>query len=291
MSQNDTQKVILITGTSSGFGLLTAARLAAAGHFVYATMRDVNKQQPLLDEVKKRRGQVFVRELDVTKPVTIAQVVAQIKDRHAHIDALVNNAGFALGGFFEDISEEEMRKQMEVNFFGVQSVCRAVIPLMRERKQGVIVNISSIAGLTASPGLGAYNASKWALEGFSETLYYELSPFNIKVALIEPGSYPTQIFTDNARYGKSAMDPNSPYYQYSRKIKGIVDNYVSKLTRDPEDIAKLIEKIITSPGSRLRYIPDWSSWSRVMASRILPPSLHNFVYRKAVYNGNTNNAV
>jgi NAD(P)-dependent dehydrogenase (short-subunit alcohol dehydrogenase family) len=183
----DNQRVILITGCSSGFGLLTAARLAAKGHFVWASMRDLSRKKLLEDELAKRQTQAFIRELDVTKPSTIKKVIEEIQKTHFHIDVLVNNAGYGLAGFFEDLSEEEIRAQMEVNFFGVQSVCREVIPLMRRRSQGKIINISSIAGRVASPCLGAYNTSKWALEAFSESLYYELGLFGISVSLVEPG--------------------------------------------------------------------------------------------------------
>lgn len=289
MSRN-TPKVILITGTSSGFGMLTAARLGSKGHIVYATMRDILKLKPLMEETGKRGGSVLVRELDVTKPDSIAKVITEIKKTRGHIDVVINNAGFALGGFFEDLSDDDMRRQMDVNFFGAQNVCRQVIPLMRERKEGMIINVSSIAGLSTSPALGAYSASKWALEAFSESLYHELSPFGIKVVLIEPGSYPTQIFSGNARYGRGSLDPQSPYYHYSRHIKDFVDNYVSKLKRDPEDIARLIEKVIATRRPKLRYISDWSSWSRVMLGRVLPPSLYNYVYRKVIY-GNRKHAV
>ncbi len=290
MSNQNSKRVILITGCSSGFGLLTAARLATQGHFVYATMRDISKQQPLLDETAKRNAQVLVRPLDVTKPETIAKVVDEIKNHHGHIDVLINNAGFGLGGFFEDLTEGEIRQQMDVNFFGVQNVTRAVLPLMREQRKGKIINISSIAGRCASPALSAYNASKWALEGFSESLYYEVSAFGIKVVLVEPGSYPTKIFKDNARYANGFDNPNSPYFVFSQKLRGFVNSALHKSTKDPEDVARLIEKIVDCANPRLRYISDFSSMMRVQISRILPPSIYNYIFRKVIY-GNSRNAV
>ena len=280
---NNSPKVILITGTSSGFGLLIAARLAAQGHFVYATMRDLNKQQPLMDEVSKRGGQVFISGLDVCKPTTINPVIEEIKTRHKHIDVVINNAGFGFAGFFEDLAEEEIRHQMEVNFFGVQNVCRQVLPLMRDHRRGLIINISSIAGQTATPCLGAYNASKWALEGFSESLYYEVAPFGIKVVLVEPGSYPTKIFTENARYGKNYNNPNSPYYQFSQRLKMFVEKHIRNSKRNPEDVAQLVERIINTPNPRLRYISDYSSLMRVLISKILPPSIYALIFRKVIY--------
>ena len=282
MSYN-TQKIILITGTSSGFGLLTSARLAARGHFVYATMRDVSKQQPLLDKVAKRGGQVMVRQLDVTRPVSIRKVVDEIKNHHHHIDVVINNAGYGIGGFFEDLTDEEIRQQMEVNFFGVQNVCREVIPLMRECKQGTIINMSSIAAQSASPCFGAYNASKWALEGFSESLYHELSLFGINVVLMEPGTYPTKIFFDNARYAQHFNNPQSPYYAWSQKLKNMVQNYTNQLRRDPQDVAKLIEKIIDMKKPRLRYLSEWPSWLHVYSRKILPQRVYNYFYRKILF--------
>ncbi len=283
MPSNNPKKVVLITGTSSGFGLLTAARLAASGFIVYATMRNTSKQQLLLDEVAKRGGRVTILKLDVTKPETIKKVIEEIKTSHQRIDAVINNAGFGLGGFFEDLTQEEIRQQMEVNFFGVQNVCREVIPLMRERKTGQIINISSIAGLTASPALSAYTASKWALEGFSEGLYHELLPFGIKLVLIEPGSYPTKIFTENAIYAKNFDNKQSPYYTLSQTLRSFVLRSKKTNHKDPEDIARLIEKIIQMNNPKLRYIPDFSSRVRVMLTHIMPPSFYNYVFRRIIY--------
>jgi short-subunit dehydrogenase len=282
-SNKNKATIVLITGTSSGFGLLTSVRLAARGFIVYATMRDLQKQQPLLHKVSRRNLKVEVRPLDVTKPQTIKKVIDEIKLKHGRLDVLVNNAGFGLGGFFEDISEEEMRWQMEVNFFGVQNMCRQVVPMMREQKKGLIINVSSIAGQTATPCLGAYNASKWALEGFSESLYYEVSQFGVKVVLIEPGTYPTDIFKGNAQYAKNYNNTESPYYPFSQKLKQFVSDHIRDSKKDPEDVARLIERVIMSPNPRLRYISDFSSHARVMVSKIIPPFLYEYVFRKMVY--------
>jgi len=284
MHQTDSsKKVILITGTSSGFGLLTSARLCARGFIVYATMRDITCLKPLVNEACKRKGDVIIRELDVTKPESIKSVVTEIQEKHGRIDVVINNAGFGLGGFFEDLSEQDIRRQMDVNFFGVQSVCREVIPLMRQRKEGLIINISSIAGLSATPALGAYNASKWALEGFSESLYHEMALFNVKVVLVEPGSYPTKIFSDNARYSEGFDNPQSPYFKLSQKLRAFVQQEMAKNKKDPEDVAILIEKIIDTKNPKLRYVSDFQSWLRVVIGKIIPPSLYNYIFRKAIY--------
>jgi short-subunit dehydrogenase len=279
----DNQKVILITGCSSGFGLLTAVRLAARGHFVWATMRDLSKKQLLENELIKRNAQATIRALDVTKPSTIKDVIEEIQKTHFHVDVLINNAGYGIAGFFEDLSEEEIRAQMETNFFGVQNVCREVIPMMRKRLQGKIINISSIAGRVASPCLGAYNTSKWALEAFSESLYYELGLFGISVVLVEPGSYPTNIFTQNAHYAKNFDNAQSPYFRFSQKLKNISQQSIRKLNKDPDDVARLIENIIHQSHPRLRTISDFSSWVRVMAQKILPTRLTATIFRRIIY--------
>jgi len=278
------QKVILITGCSSGFGLLTAARLAAHGHIVWATMRDLSRKQSLENELAKRNAQAIIRELDVTKLSTIKNVVEEIQEKHQRIDVLINNAGYGIAGFFEDLSEEEIRAQMETNFFGVQNVCRQVIPLMRRYSKGKIINISSIAGQVAIPCFGAYNASKWALEAFSESLYFELGLFGISVCLVEPGNYPTDIFTRNAHYAKDFDNPQSPYFSFSQKLKNITQQNIRKLNRDPQEVARLIEKIVNKSHPRLRYVSDLSSWLRVMAQKILPPRLIVYIFKKIVHN-------
>jgi NAD(P)-dependent dehydrogenase (short-subunit alcohol dehydrogenase family) len=277
------QKVILITGCSSGFGLLTAVRLAAKGHFVWATMRDLSRKKPLEDALASRNARAYIRELDVTKASSIKNVIEEIQKTHFHIDVLINNAGYGMAGFFEDLTEEDIRSQMEVNFFGVQNVCREVIPVMRARSKGRIINISSIAGQIASPCLGAYNASKWALEGFSESLYSELGLFGISVVLVEPGSYPTKIFSENAQYAARFDHSQSPYYLFSQKLKNIAQKYTGKLNRDPEDVARLIENIISRSHPRLRYVSDLSSWLRIVIQKIMPPRLFSYIFRRFAY--------
>lgn len=280
---NPSAKVVLITGTSSGFGFITAVHLASKGHHVYATMRDIRKKDFLISEAGKEGGKLKVLELDVTKPSTITSVIKVIATDHGYLDAVVNNAGYGLGGFFEDLTEDEIRQQMEVNFFGVQNVSRAVIPLMRSRRKGRIINISSIAGLNASPCFGAYNASKWALEGFSESLYHELKLFNIDVCLIEPGTYKTKIFFDNAKYGKNFDDPSSPYYQMSQHLKSMVLKYVKKTDKDPRRIAVLVEKLLHRKNPRFRNFPDAETKFLLGLRRILPFSVYSKITQRVLY--------
>jgi len=246
-------------------------------------MRDLSKRQDLENELAKRNAQAMIRELDVTKPSTIKNVIEEIQKTHFHIDVLINNAGYAIVGFFEDLTPEEIRSQMEVNFFGVQNVCREVIPLMRKHSKGKIINISSVAGQVANPCLGAYSASKWAMEAFSESLYYELSLFGISVVLIEPGYYPTKIFTGNANFAKEFDNPESPYFSFSQRLKNVSQASIRKVSRDPDEVAGLIEDIINKSYPRLRYVSDLVSLSRMLAQKFLPPWLIASLFRRIIH--------
>ncbi|MBF0385782.1 MAG: SDR family oxidoreductase [Candidatus Omnitrophica bacterium] len=280
MSEN-TKKVILITGCSSGFGMLTAVRLSKK-HSVVATMRNPEKQKQLIEALENSGGRVSIKKLDVTDINSIKKCVDEVIAQNKRIDGLINNAGYGIGGFFEDLTQEEIRAQFDTNFFGVQNVTREVIPVMRAQKSGKIINISSVAGFYASPCFSAYAASKWALEAFSESLYYELKPFGINVSLIEPGTYNTPIFHDNARFAKNFNNPKSPYYFLSQKLKGIVDDFVAHCRKDPENIAALAEKLIDSDNPSLRNIADLEGKAFYALRKLLPFKAFSFLVTRAL---------
>lgn len=280
MPQSSHSPVVLITGCSSGFGLLTAARLAAKGYTVVATMRDLKKEGNLTSEVNRRGGAVEVLQMDVTDKRSVTRAVERIKMGHGRIDVLVNNAGYGIGGFFEDLTDEEIRAQMETNFFGVQNVTRAVIPLMRQCRRGKIINISSVAGFSASPAFSAYNASKWALEAFSEGLRYELRFFGIDVLLIEPGTYKTKIFYENAQYARHFDNPDSPYFVWSQHLRKKVMDYVNDCHKDPEEIGIMVEKLMRAENPPFRNIPDIESQVLYWLRRILPFRVYSAMIRR-----------
>ncbi|MBF0593950.1 MAG: SDR family oxidoreductase [Candidatus Omnitrophica bacterium] len=269
-------KIILITGCSSGFGLLAAARLASRGHKVYATMRDIRKKEYLEVEVTARggAGNLTILPLDVSKPDTIKAAINTIISKDGVIDVLINNAGFGIGGFFEDLSESDWRAQYDVNFFGVLNVTREVLPIMRPRRRGLIINISSMAAFSGSPAFSAYSSSKFALEGFSECLYMELQPLGINVALVEPGSYRTKIFEDNARYAAGFFNTQSPYFSWSQQLKRIVDNHIRDNNRNPEEVAVVLEDLINSPWPSFRNIIGFKSRLRYWFVRLIPFKLY-----------------
>ena len=285
--------VILITGCSSGFGMLTAARLAASGQTVYATMRNMAKKSDLLTEVKKRGGEVQLLRLDVTDDDSIREVIKEIETGQGRLDVLINNAGYGIGGFFEDLTENEIREQMETNFFGVQKVTRQALPLMRKTASNKekdistkIINISSGSGRWANPGFSAYSGSKFALEGFSEALFHELLPFGIHVVLLEPGPFNTKIFTENVRTAQASGNASSPYRSYSELLQSRADTMLtsSLFMGDAEDVARKLEKVIRSTKPRFRYLIGTMPKLRLFMRMVLPfhwyaAILHRIMFR------------
>ena len=272
-------KIILITGCSSGFGMLAAARLSAGGHTVYATMRNLQKQDTLKLELKQRDTKCQILHLDVTDDNSISKVIDTIEKQAGRLDVLINNAGYGIGGFFEDLSEDEIRSQFETNFFGVQKVTRSALPLMRATasKSGEdfstkIINISSVQGRSTLPGLGAYGASKFALEGFSESLYFELQPFGIEVVILEPGTYLTKAIDENSHEADAGLDTDSPYVKYAKRLKDLHSNILinKKGVGDPEDVAIMIEDIINRKRNKLRYLAGTQAKMRVWMRSIFP---------------------
>ena len=194
-------KKILITGCSSGFGLDAAQTLARKGHHVYATMRAVDgrnasKAQALREFAQAEGASISVHEMDVTSDASVQDAVAEMDV----IDVVINNAGYGYGGPVESFEGEEILAQLDLNIVGTARVTNAVLPQMRERGDGLIIQVSSTAGRAAFPGFGVYHASKWGLEGMSEGMRYELAPLGIDVVIVEPGPFETNFF-ENMKQG------------------------------------------------------------------------------------------
>ena len=196
----------MLTGASSGFGLLTSVELAKAGFRVIASMRDLGKRERLMQAAASAEvsGRIDVRALDVSHVDAMPEFVQSVIRDYGRIDVLVNNAGFAVGGFAEDIQLEELRLQFETNFFGAVAMTKAVLPIMRQQRSGHIIQISSIGGLQGAVSVSSYSASKHALEGWSESLRLELNSLGIKVVLVEPGAFDTGVWTSGAVMGQEA---------------------------------------------------------------------------------------
>ena len=266
-------KTALITGASSGFGLLTTVTLARRGWHVLATMRDLNRREKL-ESAAKAAGvlqNIEFHALDVTNAKQIAALADEIGQRLTPLDAIVNNAGFALPGFADDITDAELREQFETNFFGATAVTRAFLPQLRRQGSGHIVMISSISGRMGFPGVGSYAASKFALEGWTETLRYELKPLGIQVALVEPGAFETDIWTRNAKLSAGLLDPNSPNAARIPAWRSRVEGQRKKA--DPQVVADTIVAVLENPRPRLRYVVGTDAKAGLLLRKLLPWSL------------------
>jgi len=215
------EKIALVTGASSGFGLLTSIELAKSGFRVVATMRDLARRERL-DHAISAAGiatKIDIRALDVTNFDVIEPFVEGVVRDYGRLDVLVNNAGFAVAGFAEDIKLDELRLQFETNFFGAVAMTKAALPTMRRQHSGHIIQVSSIAGLLGSVTVSSYSASKHALEGWSESLRLEVNALGIKVVLVEPGAFLTDIWTRGAVMGEQATKATSLNLQRSLRMK------------------------------------------------------------------------
>lgn len=251
-------KVVLITGASSGIGRACAVYLAQQGYCVYGTSR-----RPVQD------GLPFAMlQMDVTDDASVQRAVQTVLEQQGRIDVVVNNAGIGYGGAVEDTSIEEAQATFETNFFGALRVCHTVLPSMRAQKSGTIINVSSIGGLMGLPYQGLYSASKYAVEGLSDALRMEVKGFGVNVVLLEPGDISTK-FTANRRSTRSA-DSNSVYSETYASV-------LAKIEADerggakPEIVARAVARIIASPKPGARYIvgPFYEKLA-VLVKRLLP---------------------
>lgn len=261
------ERVALVTGCRSGFGLLSAVALARRGFTVYAGLRDLGTAGEL---VAAGAGLPLTPvQLDVVDADQRAEAVSRILARHGRIDALVNNAGIAIGGFHELLSEEDLRGVMEVNLFAVWALTNLVLPGMRARGGGTIINVSSMSGRMAMPGLGAYSASKFALEGLSEALRHELRPFGIRVALVEPGPFKTDIFGRNLRVAAATGDAAPAYAARAAHVEALALRFAAR-GGDPQEVATLIADLCEAPDCALRHPIGPGTGLRLLLTRILP---------------------
>lgn len=244
------EKVALVTGSSSGIGFETALALARENYFTYASMRNTSKAGKIQEIAKKENLNLTVIELDIDKEDSIKSAVKKIQEQKGRIDVLVNNAGYGLFGCLEDITMEELKAQFQTNFFGVVSLIQEIAPIMRKQGSGIIVNVSSVAGRIGFPGTPAYISSKFALEGLSECMRYELSPFGIKTIIIEPGVIQTNFFSSmKVAHGK----PGSPYKEITEKVMNGV-KMMAEMGTPPAEVAKTIMKSINTAEPLPRYV-------------------------------------
>lgn len=259
-------KTVLVTGASSGIGLATSRRFAAAGWTVVASMR----KPECAKELAKLENVIVIR-LDVQDPVSIESAIEQALRRVKRIDVLVNNAAFTQYGLFEAIPREKIQEQFDVNVFGVMDVTRALLPHLRSNRNGVIVNLSSGAGLFALPLSSIYCASKFALEGFSESLAYELAAQGITVKLVEPhGGVSASHFAARTAASRAADPALRDYEHFEKKTARVMGRATRSPAQSADDVAQVVFEAATDGSDRLRYLAGDDSGGFVRAWQELP---------------------
>lgn len=276
------KKTVIITGASGGFGKEFTKRFLEAGYHVVATIRDETKRLSLTEALSKREaGHLSIALLDVADKESVSSFTKYIQELE-RVDVLINNAGFAVAGFAEELTAEEYLFQFETNLFGVMRVTNLVLPKMRLRGEGRIINISSISGLIGFPGLSPYASSKYALEGYSESLRLELREFGIDVVLVEPGSFQTNIWSTGTHMSIKAGKNDSPYLKLFTNMNKRLEKDRSSYG-DPSEVGALVLKIASMENTpTLRYtvgkgvrlsllakqLLPWKMWERIVLSQL-----------------------
>ena len=245
------EKVALVTGSSSGIGLETSLALARNGFHTFATMRDLNKDAEIKEVVRKENLNVEILQLDVDNEESVNEAINTVMERKDRIDVLVNNAGYGMWGTVEDVSIDEFKEQFETNFFSIIRLIHRVAPIMRKQGSGDIVNISSVAGRIGFPVSPAYISSKFALEGLSESLRFELMPFGVNVIIIEPGVIKTNFFNSMKLAKKSNQD--SEYKEITEKVISGV-KMMAEMGTHPKEVADAVVKALKEENPHPRYV-------------------------------------
>lgn len=270
----DYMPTILITGCSSGIGKTTALLFAKKGWNVIATMR-----KPELVSDFDKISNIHVTKLDVTEQDQIKGVILEGIHKFGEINVLVNNAGYGLTGPFEGTSEAQIVKLFNTNLFGAMHLCKAILPHFRDKKSGTIINVTSMGGKITLPYYSLYNSTKWALEGFSEALAYEVQQFGIKIKIIEPG----QIKTD---FYDRSMDESlgSKFEEYANHFQKINHSYNSflKYGSSPHLVSESIWRAATDKSNQIRYVVGWDARLYILLRKILPERLAIWIMGKAI---------
>jgi NAD(P)-dependent dehydrogenase (short-subunit alcohol dehydrogenase family) len=272
-------ELVLITGASSGIGLAAALACAAAGHRVVATLRNLKKRGAVERAAADRGVRLDIEQLDVTGEDADAKV-REIVLKYGPIYALVNNAGIAVGGAFEEQSEKDVRDQFETNVFGLMSVTRAALPSMRAAGRGRIINVSSVSGRLAFPLLAVYAATKHAVEGFSEGLRWEVEPFGIQVVNVEPGNIKTPIFYENQRRAEH-LSKDGPYAAITEIVERLL---LAGLEKAPAAgvVGEAIARLVSDPSPPFRTVIGSDARVMVTLRRLLPDRLFSIGMRQAL---------
>ena len=262
------QKVAVVTGSSSGIGLETALQLAKNGFKTYATMRNTSKSDTIKQRSQSENLPIEILQLDVTDDSSVKNAIGTIVEKEGRIDVLVNNAGYALLGAVEDLTIEEIKDQFNTNVYGPYRTVREVLPTMRKQKDGRIITISSIAGFTGMPIGSAYVASKFAVEGFTESLRHEVSPFGIHACVVEPGAIKTHIM-EGAPVAKKATE-NSAYAEITQAMGKAMGDMLENQASPPSVVANAVLEAATSDYPETRYVAGEDAKTIQQARKTMP---------------------
>lgn len=273
--------VVLITGASSGIGKATAECLASQGYRVYGTSRSIAANSYIdcsfPSSNKNTQGFFKLIKLDVCDEDSIKTAIKYILEREGNIDILINNAGIGIAGSIEDTTAEEAKLQFDTNFFGVIRTCRNVLPHMRAKGNGLIINISSVAGIISIPFQSMYSSSKYAVEALTEALRMEVMPFGIKVSMVEPGDTKTN-FTDTRTYSKAANETSAYWDKFNKSVNTMIKS--EKNGPGPEKVVRAIMKIINQKKPPVRIVPGVSYKTIALLKKILPSRLVVYIVSK-----------
>ena len=247
------KNVALVTGSSSGIGFETALLLARSGFHIYASMRNLEKSKNITEIANTEKLPLQVIQLDVNDDKSVKDAINKIIAENGRIDILVNNAGYGLFSPIEDVTLDQVKEQFETNFFGVVRVTKEVLPIMRKQRNGIIVNVSSAAGRVGIPVYSAYVATKFALEGLSESMRYELKEFGINIVIIEPGVIRTNI-VENLKTADIRSRSKSPYADLIEKVSKGFEKMMDSSSSPPKLVAEAILNAITSKEPEIRYV-------------------------------------
>jgi NAD(P)-dependent dehydrogenase (short-subunit alcohol dehydrogenase family) len=276
--RRETRDSVLVTGAAGSLGLATALGLAGIGFRVFAGARSPEGQAAIREAARRRGVEVDTVSLDVADDASVAAAVRSVVESTGGLYGVVNNAGINLRGYFEDLDESDIRRVFDVNLFGTMRVTRHALPGLREAGRGRIVIMSSIAGRIGSMGLTAYVASKFALEGFAESLALEVAPLGVRVSIVEPGIVRTDIWGKNRRVAPLALDPARPYHEWFQRAEREADKLVQGSRLSPDVVAAGVARALTDRAPRLRYLIGRRASLVVALRRLLPGELFERLY-------------
>lgn len=271
-------KAVLVTGAGTGFGPEISLYLAEQGYCVYAGVEDDAAASELTAAAASRRVRIPIVPMCVGDQDSAAAAVRNVVAESGGIYAVVNNDTRLLRGYFEDISQAEMRAVFETNFFGTLATTRAALPYMRAAGRGRVIIISSVAGKIGAPAGSVYSASRFAQEGFAESLYQEVAPLGIQVTLIEPGITKTASWTVDRGAAERARDPHSPYYAWFNRSEQLFDRQMHRTNRTPREIARAVDHALSVARPRLRYVVGRQAGLVIGLRRYLPDRLFERLY-------------